>query len=79
MNQQILTGTPAAGVSVLILFGVPLSQWVLLVTLIYTLFLIYILIRDKIWNKTDKKNLEVLHKEDEREHAPVVVPDDEDE
>jgi hypothetical protein len=73
--SAIISIAPPIGVSVLVIFGYPIYQWVLVATLIYTLIQIYILIRDKIWNRVDKHNLEVLHKDDDRHHPPVFVED----
>lgn len=41
---------PPVAVSGLTLFGISMSEWVLLATLIYTIIQIYILLRDKVFN-----------------------------
>lgn len=45
--------TPTVAVTGLSLAGVPLSQWVLLLTLVYTLAQLYFLFRDK-WYRPRK-------------------------
>lgn len=82
MNQasivsSLLPITPSAATSVLVFFGYPLSQWLILLTFIYTCFVLYVLIRDKIWNRIDKKNLKNLQRDDHREHPPIPVLIDE--
>ncbi len=40
MTSPVVEGTPATTVGALVWFGIPLADWVLLCTLIYTLILI---------------------------------------
>jgi hypothetical protein len=72
--HEIMLGSPSAGVSMLVLFGIPLTQWVLLVTLVYTVCLLFVLVRDKIWNRVDKSNLKVMHEVDKRHRPPELLP-----
>jgi len=64
---------PSATTSVLVFFGYPLSQWLILLTFIYTCIMLFILVRDKIWNRVDRKNLTTLKRDDHREHPPLPV------
>lgn len=45
--SEVIKAAPTITVGGLTLFGVGLADWVLLVTLIYTVFQLYFLIRDK--------------------------------
>ena len=42
----------AAGIS--LLAGIPLSTWVMIATLVYTLLQVYFLLRDKWWRERGK-------------------------
>lgn len=35
--------------------------------------MLFILVRDKIWNRVDRKNLTTLKRDDHREHPPLPV------
>ena len=48
---------PTVTVGGLTLFGVVLSDWVMILTIIYTLFQLFFLLRDKWWNKRKAKNV----------------------
>lgn len=43
MDNEIVKTTPPVGVSALSLMGIPLSDWVYIVTIVYVLFQIYVL------------------------------------
>ena len=43
--------TPTVTVGGLTLFGVVLSDWVMILTIVYTLLQLFFLLRDKWWNK----------------------------
>lgn len=46
---EAVKAAPPTTVSGLLIFGIPLSDAVLLLTGIYTLFMFYFLLRDKWW------------------------------
>lgn len=47
---------PTITVGGLTLFGVVLSDWVMLLTIVYTLLQLFFLLRDKWWNKRKAQN-----------------------
>ena len=49
--SEAIKATPVLTVGGLTFFGVGLADWVLLATLIYTVFQIYFLIRDRIFRQ----------------------------
>ena len=51
MDNEIVKTTPPVGVSALSLMGIPLSDWVYIVTIIYVLIQIYVLIYKTFWRK----------------------------
>lgn len=59
-NSEVITeglkAAPAVTVGGLTLFGVGLSDWVLLATLLYTVMQMYFLIRDKWYRPRKGKN-----------------------
>lgn len=56
--METLKATPPITVGGLTLFGVGLSDWVLLLTAVYTILQIGFLVRDKVWRHygRDKRN-----------------------
>ncbi len=44
MDNEVIKTTPPIGVSALSIFGIPLSDWVYVVTILYVLIQIYVLI-----------------------------------
>lgn len=44
MDNEIVKTTPPIGVSALSLMGIPLSDWVYIVTIVYVLIQIYVLL-----------------------------------
>lgn len=56
---EISKATPPIAVGGLTLFGVGLSDWVLILTLIYTILQIGFLIRDKVWRHYGRKRNDV--------------------
>ncbi len=53
---EAVKASPTIAVSSLTLFGVGLSEYVLIATLIYTLFQLYFLLRDKWWTPRKIRN-----------------------
>jgi len=51
---EALKAAPSITVGSLTLMGVGLSDWLIILTIIYTLAQLYFLLRDKWWNKRDK-------------------------
>lgn len=51
MDNEIVKTTPPVGVSVLQLMGIPLSDWVYIVTIIYVLVQIYVLLYKTFYKK----------------------------
>ena len=51
MNNEIAKTTPPIGVSALSLMGIPLSDWVYIVTIVYVLIQIYVLLYKTFWKK----------------------------
>lgn len=49
---EVAKASPSVAVTGLSLYGVTLQDGVLLATLVYTLFQLYFLLRDKWWAKT---------------------------
>lgn len=47
--NEVAKATPPVGVSALVIYGISLSDWTLMLTSVYTLFLFGFLIRDKIY------------------------------
>lgn len=47
---------PTVTVGGLTLFGVVLSDWVMILTIVYTLLQLFFLLRDKWWNKRKAQN-----------------------
>lgn len=53
---EVLKASPTITVTGLTLFGVSLSEYVLIATLIYTLLQLYFLLRDKWWAPRKVRN-----------------------
>lgn len=51
-----LKAVPTVTVGGLTLFGVVLSDWVMIITIVYTLFQLFFLLRDKWWRQRKDKN-----------------------
>lgn len=51
---EALKATPATAVSGLVLFGVPLSEWVLLGSAVLIVLQVFFLLRDKWWRQRGK-------------------------
>lgn len=60
LTQDILTGAskaaPPVTVGGLTLVGVPLSDWLIIATLVYTVLQIVFLVRDKLYRPWKEKN-----------------------
>lgn len=56
LATEAIKAAPAVTVGSLTLFGVGLSDWVLLTTLLYTLLQIGFLLRDRWWKKRKDYN-----------------------
>lgn len=70
-STSVAASAPPVAVSVLTIFGVPLGNFVMLTTLVYTCLLIYVLVRDKIWRQKNRRA------EDRMEDDPLNdIPDD---
>lgn len=54
--SEVARASPVVTVGGLTLFGVGLSDWVLIVTLAYTFLQIYFLLRDKWWRKRKEQH-----------------------
>lgn len=52
-TTELVKSAPPIAVGGLTLFGVGLSDWVLLMTLVYTVLQVYILVRDKLIRNRD--------------------------
>ena len=64
-TTEAAKAAPAITVSTMVILGHPISDYAVLATLIYTLFLLYVLIRDKIWEPAQKRKRvsKVKHKD----------------
>ena len=58
--------SPIVAIAGLSFFGIQLADWEYIIAMIYSLFLLFVLIRDKIWHYHDKQNLARLGRIDER-------------
>jgi type III secretory pathway component EscV len=52
---EAVKAAPAITVSTMVILGHPISDYAVLATLVYTLFLLYVLIRDKIYEPAQKR------------------------
>lgn len=57
MSEEIIKATPPIAISTITLLGVPLNEWVFILTIIYTLLQLFFTLRDKVWRpwKTKKE------------------------
>jgi|AraplaL_Col_mTSA_1032028.scaffolds.fasta_scaffold00164_29 hypothetical protein len=55
LPMETLKAAPSVTVGTLFLFGYPLSDWLLLITIIYYSMLTLFLVRDKWWRQRDRK------------------------
>lgn len=55
-NSEVIKTTPPIGVSTLSVLGVPLSDWVYIVTIIYALIQMYILIYKTFYKKEEEES-----------------------
>lgn len=53
MNNELVKTTPPIGVSTLTIMGVPLSDWVYIITIIYVLIQIYVLLYKTFYKKKE--------------------------
>lgn len=56
VTREVVKATPPVTVGALHYLGVSLSDVVLATTLVYTVFQLYFLLRDKWWRQRDKKD-----------------------
>ena len=56
ITMESIKATPSIAVGTMTLFGVPLADWVLILTLVYTVMQIFFLLRDKWWKRRDRKD-----------------------
>ena len=54
LATEAAKAAPAVTVGGLTLFGVVLSDWVMILTIVYTLAQLVFLLRDKWWNRKDR-------------------------
>lgn len=47
--QEATKAAPPLGVGSMVLFGVPMSDWILVLTALYTVLQLFFLLRDKWW------------------------------
>ena len=69
--HEVVKAAPPVAVSVMSVTGITISDVALFVTIIYTLLLMFVLIRDKIWNYKDKREMNRTHVIDRR-HKPSL-------
>lgn len=55
-DYEVIKATPPIGVSTLSVLGVPLSDWVYIVTIIYVLVQMYILIYKTFYKREEEKD-----------------------
>lgn len=51
--QEVTKASPPVTVGALTLLGLPLSDWIIIVTIVYTVLQIFFLLRDKWWRDRD--------------------------
>lgn len=56
ITAEMAKASPPVGVGALTIFGIPLSDWVLLLTAAYTILAMFFLLRDKWWRQRGRKD-----------------------
>lgn len=51
---ELVRAAPPLSISTLSILGVPLQDWVIILTFVYTAFQLYFLLRDKWWRQRGK-------------------------
>lgn len=57
LNMETMKAIPSVTVGTLYVFGFPLSDWLLIVTIFYYGMLTFFLVRDKWWRQNGKDEL----------------------